>query len=170
MTIIKSCSIKGKLTHWIYPNHVDKVLNGEFVLHFREGHNKPKGVWLSWNNGWERWCDSNKFGDLENKVCLKAKLKPGFKIWLIDSMDDFLDLWQEFKGKKIDPGDYSMNGMMALIKSGFWDWLRNKKQIGAIALTDKGQWATRMETWLYGWDCQSIVVFDPKNIILTKTD
>jgi len=166
--IVKSQDIKGKLTHWLYRRYVPSALKGEFVLQPGGPLNKPQGLWLSWNEGWERWCESENFGDLSKKACLHAQLKPNLNIWLIDSMADFLDIWHEFKGRKrIHPKDYSVNSIMGLYQNNFWEWLRGIKHIDGIALTDKGQWATRWDTWLYGWDAASIVIFDPSNVKLT---
>jgi len=164
VSIVKSDSIKGKLTHWLAKEHVPKVLNGEFVLQPGGPRNKPQGLWLSWNNGWEEWCKAESFGDLPRKACLHAQLKPGLNIWLIDSMQDFLDIWQEFKGHKVHPKDYSICSIMGLIQSDFWEWLNNK--VDGVALTDKGQCVTRYDTWLYGWDVASIVIFNPDNVKL----
>jgi len=154
MTIIKSETITGKLTHWVKPEFVECVLSGNNKLH--QGiFIKPLGVWLSWNNGWEEWCESEP-NFISGRICLEAKLKDGLNVWLIDSIKDFNDIWNQFDNKT----EFST----ILIDNKFWHWLQDTYHIDVVALTDKGQWATRMNTWLYGWDCASIVVFNSKNV------
>jgi len=168
MTIVKSDSIEGELTHWLKNEHAPLALKGEFILQKGTISNKPRGLWLSWTKGWEEWCKVESFGDLPNKTCLHAQLNPGLDIWLIDSMDDFLEVWGDFKGKKAHIKDYPTMNIISLYESNFWQWLKDTKNIDGVALTDKGQCATRMRTWLYGWDCASIVIFNPDNVILKE--
>ena len=78
-------------------------------------------------------------------------------------MNDFQEIWKEF-----EPNGTGRNSIISLIESkvNFWDWLRDTKHIDGVALTDKGQCSTRWDTWLYGWDCASIVIFNPLNVVL----
>ena len=157
MSIVKSETIKGKLTHWVKPEYVDRVLSGDIRLH--QGlKTKPLGVWISWNNGWEKWCKSES-DFIAGRTCLKVKLKDGLNVWLIDSLDDFNEIWKQFNNE---------SGLSILIDNKFWYWLQDTYHIDAVALTDKGQWTTRMDTWLYGWDVASIVVFNPNNVRFSK--
>ena len=167
---VKSEDIEGKLTHWISKEHKDKALAAEFK--FLEGglSSKPLGLWISWNGGWEDWTKGEWPDWMKGKVCLTAKIKPGLKLWHIDSLEDFAEIWDEFKvfaNIKEEHMYMSMFTLHEAKKEGkdFWVWLK-EKGVDGIALTDQGQWKTRMGTWLYGWDCQSIVIFKPENVEL----
>ncbi len=166
MSIIFSQDIKGKLTHWVNKKYKDDALKGDFKLNDSNAlDNKPKGLWLSWNNGWEKWSLGENFGGPANKkdnVCLNAKLKSNLKLWCINSFNDFMEVWNKFTDK-----DPTIFNIITIKENNFWEWLKNKEYDG-VALTDKGQWATRFKTWLYGWDCASIVIFNPKNIELRR--
>ena len=171
MVDVMSEHIVGNLTHWVEPEYVDAVLNNKNDVFVPTIFNKPLGVWLSWNGGWEKWTESEAPTWLEGQVVLVAQLKPGFKLWLINEMTDFVVMWEEFNNH-IGDTVYSMSGLywchdFNKMKQ-FWDWIKNVKGYGGIALTDAGQWATRMNTFLYGWDCQSIVIFDTNNIIFKR--
>jgi hypothetical protein len=52
------------------------------------------------------------------------------------------------------------------IVEGFWQWLKDNNYQG-IALTNRAQYETRYNTFLYGWDCESLVIFNPKNVKLS---
>jgi len=168
---LKSEDIEGKLTHWIGKEFVDKARNGEFEFAGGGLHSKPIGLWLSWDGGWEDWTSSEWPAWMERKVCLQAKLKPGLKLWHIDTFEDFIRVWNEFKTFANIKEENTYMSMISLYDSkkkgiDFWDWLKEKK-VDGVALTDSGQWATRMKTWLYGWDAACIVIFNPKNVELS---
>ena len=109
---------------------------------------------------------------------LNVKLKKGLRLWLINDVDDFLEVWNQFKiPAVIDPkSKFSMfdSGPVSMIKLieakekglDFWEWLQKKFKVDGVALTDKGQWRTRFST--YGWDSQSIVIFNPNNVIFIE--
>ena len=89
-----SQDLKGKLTH-VCKGNVEALLRGEFKLQGTNGM-KPNGVWLSWNGGWEDWCSSEQPDWLENRLILSATLKPDLNIFLIDSLEDFQKVFDEF--------------------------------------------------------------------------
>lgn len=145
MTIVKSQGIKGKLTHWLAPEHKDTALTGKFFVDYKEGQikNKPEGLWLSWNDGWEKWCESES-NFIKEKVCVNASLKKNLKIWHIDCLKDFEEIWNEFVKETNWEEKYPrLNAKMLMEGNKFWDWLK-EKEIDGVALTDNGQWATRI--------------------------
>lgn len=176
MTIVLSETIKGKPTHWLKEEYKEKALNGEITLSSARLHLpiKPRGFWISWNHGWEKFCKYDYKEWMEkDKVCLRVKLKPGLRIWLIDSMDDFNSIWSKFPyGVADEKFLTSFSSLMKAQEKGhdFWSWLQETYAIDGVALTEAGQWRTRMDTWLYGWDCASIVIFNPENVELTPND
>lgn len=188
---VRSQTLKGKITHWALMADSELLIAGERKEPSQGISNKPAGLWLDWNDGWKEWCESESFHDgLKNYECLDAEVKPFLKVWLIDSRADFFNLWRRFyreeilnaydalkKLRKINEGlrvrrsqeaESFARGILTLHFFDFWKWLKDKCGIEAVALTGKGQAETRFGTWLYGWDCSSIVVFDPKNVRLKK--
>ena len=175
MSFVKSESIEGKLTHWISKQHVSKGIKGEYRTLPGGLDSKPLGIWLSWDNGWEDWCNGEWPDWMKGKACLKAEMKPGLKLWHIDNLEDFKEVWDKFlKQMEID-GKSPLhtefaNSMLTIYQAkadgyDFWEWLK-KEKVDGVALTDKGQWRTRMDTWLYGWDAACIVIFKPNNVRL----
>jgi len=180
MTFVQSESIKGKFTHWLDRKYKKDVLKGIFDVKEPNLVIKPKGIWLSWNGGWEGYCREDYTSWMKGKVMLNAKIKSGLRIWLIDDVDDFMEVWNQFElPAVINPkikliNDFGPASMMRLIEAkergiDFWEWFQKKFKIDGVALTDTGQCRTRMTTWLYGWDAQSIVIFNPNNVILAET-
>jgi hypothetical protein len=167
MVYVLSEHIVGELTHWADPEHREAILSNNNQPFACTIFNKPVGIWLSWNKGWEKWTESEAPYFLDGKMTFSCKLKPGFKLLLINDMSDFLTIWNEFCnhiGKPINTGSMIWCSEPAIMRA-FWKYIKDDKECGGIALTDAGQWATRMNTFLYGWDCQSIVIFDTNNII-----
>ena len=187
MVIIKSENIHGRLTHWIDEAYAEKAIHGEFrcktdnVL-----PSKPVGLWLSWNGGWEEWCNGEWPDWMKDKICLTVKLKHGLNIWLIDELEDFLLIWEDFKNdipaqkpnglkfprELLDEGKgyTSLLSLYFAKERGldFWDWLKNKHKIDGVAITSSGQNKTRYTTWLYGWDAQSIIIFNPNGCVISR--
>lgn len=174
--IIKSNEIKGEFTHWVGIKHKESVLNGQFRLLPSSLPSKPTGLWLSWNGGWEYFCKYDYTDWMKGKTCLKAEIKPNLNIWLIDSFVDFIEVWNKFiYPEKInlntDKFQYEICSFIKLYESkqkgkDFWEWLQTELKIDGVALTKIGQCETRMSTWLYGWDVASVVLFNPKNVVL----
>jgi len=173
MTSIQSEQIKGKLTRWVdndLINAIDTLEEDDKSKHIPMLPNKPIGVWISWDNGWEEWCNNNgehtsEWVNPKTHTCYDITLKKGLKLWLIDSHQDFLKVWHNY--------DPSTQGNMMIMSdkkklSDFWLWLEGQGYDG-IALTEKGQWETRMTTFLYGWDCQCILIFEKDNITMEET-
>ena len=118
--------------------------------------NKPKGgLWLSVNNGWEKWCES-EMPEWLIGTRYAATLKPDARIcWVYDEEDlealpnnpkaaDVIRMFGDFE-KFIDfealTKDY--DAIAVMVQSGDWNCLYNR---------------------LYGWDCDSMVVFHPEII------
>ena len=147
--IINSKDIKGKITHLTNKENFNSIINEGYKVGNRTGSFKPKGLWLSWEGGWEQWTKENNYRWKEST--LKVELDPDLKILLIDSLNDFKEVYiNQFKGKDIKWGsDYKE----------FWGWLSNR--VNGVALTSKGERETKLNTFLYGWDCQCILLFKP---------
>ncbi len=162
--------MKGKLTHCVPNKYADKVREGKFKLTNNRGF-KPSGLWLSLNKGWEKWCESEEFHDIEKDYTVfGVALKPGLKLWNINSKENFYDVWFRFLNKKYSYKDTRIHFILDANKKNnkgqtIWEWLKDQGYAGVL-LTDKAQWETRLSTWLYGWDCACVVMFDSKDVII----
>lgn len=126
---------------------------------------KPHGgLWSSpldseW--GWRQWVESEMPEWMEEKYGKSRfifTLKPGSKIYTIDSIFDLLSVPYKIKG--------------SLLSSCFGDLIdfeEMAKEYDAILLTENGQAETRYSEYefgmsLYGWDCESLLVLRPDNV------
>ena len=178
MTIIKSKDLKGTFTRVSSKNSNLKKYSEK-----RDTYLKPDGFWISWNKGWEKWCKNEMPEWIDKKIKIHYKVEivnKNLKIWVINSLKDLLELWDEFKKDKkirdlatemnITAGQMFHMSTILLLKLrnkgyNFWEWLNKEKKIDGIALTDKGQCDTRMNTFMYGLECETLFLFEPKNNI-----
>lgn len=161
----------GGITHIVLKKYTESTLKGDIKISSGMMTFKPTGVWLSWNNGWQRWCKSEEFLNLENYDQLNVELTSTLKFWFIDSIEDFHKIWVEYVKKNYKSSFLSILDLIKTEKKFgicFWDWLRDVKKLDGIALTDKGQWATRMNTFFYGWDVSTVFLFHTEGIKMTR--
>lgn len=190
MSVKNSEQITGKFTHWCLTADADALVAGKRRQPERQNHTKPAGMWLSWNGGWEQFCETWESW-MEGRTCLRASIKPGLKILEIDCMADLDEAFTGFEQNPVEtypedmlvfkqhheqmkecmkdmfPGDHHLRRYDFSVAPLFWHWLQTKGYAG-VALTERGQWQTRMPTFLYGWDCASICIFDPNNVTFSK--
>jgi hypothetical protein len=167
MSDIKSQEITGKLTHWVDAKDKEAILAGSFQLpQARQTGiaNKPQGIWISWNGGWEDFCRDDFTTWMDGKACLRASLAPDLRIWKIDTLEDFTAVWHKFDPE--NKPDMMLFSKYDHLKD-FWAWIQAQGYDG-IAMTEQGQWRTRRTTFLYGWDVSSVVIFDRKNVTFTE--
>lgn len=179
MTIIYSQDVKEKLTHVTSIAHGKQMLKEGVKLenkhplynkkaYIEQARTKPWGFWISVNNGWEEWCKGENYGYTdENRTILNVELSPNLKLWKIDNMKDFIEIWEEYTGKPNKDKDLNLCIFWKPDSKNFWQWLKQKGFHG-VYITDKGQYETRFDTWLYGWDCASIVIFNPKQVSVSE--
>jgi len=175
--IIKSEEMnKHKITKVIEKKYLNDLLNKPIKIKNKNDiSNKPNGFWLSINEGWEKWCKSEMPEWIENSTIAELKFNPSYNIMLIEEVNDIIGAWNDYLNEsgfksKYPKGDsimcfYDENYNIC----NFWSWLINKYKLTGIYLTNEGEWKTRMTTFLYGWDCESIVIFIPEIINKEKT-
>ena len=169
MNIIDSSRLNEfKLTKVVDNNYVNEVLSGKFIpKNISNLNNKPYGFWISVNEGWEEWCKLNQPDWLENTTIINFELKSGFNIMVINNTTDILSVWYDYLNEtgfdSENPQGDSITSFMSKNKNElcyFWDWLEKKYKLDGIYLTEYGEKITRYNTFLYGWDCESLVVFN----------
>lgn len=126
----------------------DSIKNADFV--------KPRGgLWSSPVNsdwGWKDWCESEGFREERLSNWFKFKLNEDSNIFVIDSLHDLNELYKIVKAVTYY-GDI------------FPDFEELSELFDGMLLTDIGQSATRFtHPGLYGWDCESLLVFNPEVI------
>jgi hypothetical protein len=116
----------------------------------QQGWVKPKGgLWTSPVDskfGWKHWCKAEDFAiDLEHSFQLKLE----GNVIVIDCEADLEKLcWRNVSNWF------------------FWEPLL-AEGVDAVYLTEEGQWKTRFSRprSLYGWDCESVLVMNPKCVV-----
>ena len=127
--------------------------NVEKFIPVKNRDNKPfGGLWASPVNsewGWEDWCKSENWGDLSSVF----EFEFTGEVFVIDSFKDAKKMpWvkdsAKWRGEFID--------FEAMVKNG----------IDAILLKRKGEHETRFvnEYSLYGWDCECVLILNPKGV------
>ena len=155
--------MKQKLTHWVNEEHKEITLKGRGKFRSRDRRLrekfeiKPVGFWLSVNNSWENWLGGNWDSWLKGKVCLQAELAEDINLFVIKTKKQFLDKFYELTGK---------------VPRGFlMDWhefhQKMREHYDGMMLLAEPFWKHRMDgdfMYFYGWDCESICVWNKKKI------
>ena len=193
MKTILSQDFKGKLTYVTVAKNVKGILKQGFKInHKGERLDKPNGIWLSVDDGWEKWKDGEEFRP-EDDAVLQASIPQDLKLLVIDSLDDFLSWQNDFskdhpiigtgdgmdiemrrmaKATGFNIDDFIKHGDLAFMKTfgisfvrynpKLWEWTESK--VDGVLMTEEGQWATRMKTFMYGWDCATLMMFNEKHV------
>ncbi len=149
---------------------------------------KPPGFWISINGDWERWCTGEEFRDVKNATICNVYLKPNLLFIRISTVADadelFLFLIPDLKHHQHDFAD-------SFFSSSLSDLLNiSRYQIHELhkgnLVTARSVWSKALETCdgIYfenssdlhfhtifnTWDCDSIVLFDPSNVTISKKE
>lgn len=123
------------------------------------GNIKPLGgLWTSpinSVNSWREWCERENFST--------ERLKKSFRIEISTEHLLVIDSYDDFKQKMLDP--YTTR--ISLYNITFFDMKELPKQYDGIWLTARGEYETRFSQPynLYGWDCETVLLFNEKPII-----
>lgn len=131
-------------------NKFDSIKNRDFI--------KPHGgLWSSPVNssyGWKDWCESEGYKVESLSSWFKFKLNCNSNIFVIDELSDLINLMKIYR--RTDQYLYFENVL---------DFEKISKDYDGILLTDNGERKTRYsDPELYGWDCESLLVFNPEVI------
>ena len=150
---------------------------------------KPPGFFISMNGDWERWCESEQFRDVDEETICDVHIKPNLTFIRIENVDDANDLVRfilpdiknefpemnylfdsNFPGATFPISDllnfsrYQMN----LIKKGI-EMIQREVWGRALASCDGiyyvNSFELHMNTIFNTWDCDTLLLFDPRNII-----
>ena len=192
MKFINSQYITAPLTHLtpedgyngMKKNGIKLVDRGKNALIY-----KPPGFFISMNGDWERWCESEQFRDVEAETICKVHVKPNLTFIRIENVEDandlvrfllpdikneFPDLNQTFGGE-YPRGEFPISDLLNfsryqinLLKKGV-DLIHREVWGKALASCDGiyyvNSWELHMHTIFNTWDCDTLLLFDPRNVI-----
>jgi hypothetical protein len=142
------------LTHVVRKEHTEKVLNGEYFMYERTHSFKPRGVWLSVNNGWEEWCRGNQPDWIEGRDILKVTLSKDIKLFAPKTIEEFKSKYKELTGHEyeqfnIRTYDFNLKFHQEL-----------EKLYDGFYLSGSVLYPNRMKMiYFYPWDAPSIVIW-----------
>lgn len=129
---------------------------------------KPKGgLWASPVDavlGWKDWCEGEGFRECNEAESFKFTVRDPKRIFYIDSKESYDEFCEKYVTRS--PGSFTRWQRPAfncgmdkidfekMVEDG-WDGLE-------ISISDYAQ----LYNYLYGWDCDSIVVFNKEAIVL----
>ena len=154
----------------VYRTYMDKQWLNDITGNFL---NKPiRGLWGCRDDSWKNWCSREDFPCSTNYF--DWILKPGTKLYTIDSTEDFAYLLKKYpRINAADPNDVDI----------YIDFFKVAKDYDAVELTKKGLKELRFDAKTndpemqdpkyrrglamacYAWDVPSICVFYPKNTV-----
>ena len=126
----------------------------------RPSFNKPfGGLWASpidSENGWRQWNETECYAECIEESSFTFQLKPEARVYTIKSRADVYAMLERYRGKSLIPG-------LANIGFPIFDFEEMTKDYDAIVFFING------ETYesLYGWDCDSILLFNPEAAVFS---
>ncbi len=147
---------------------------------------KPPGFWISINGDWERWCTGEEFRDVKNATICDVYLKPNLLFIRISTVLDadelFLFLIPELKDHYDGFSDFSssLSDLISISRYQIHELYKGN------LVTARSVWSKALEicdgiyfenstdlhfhTIFNTWDCDSIVLFDPSNVTISKKE
>jgi len=141
---------------------------------------KPPGFWISINGDWERWCECEDFRTSDMNTICKVQLPDHLRFIRISTVEDANELVMFLMP---DMPIYHFNGfsnhrsdllnithhMLECMKQGIiltprLFWQNALDNFNGIYFENSGD--LHMHTLFNAWDCDSLVVFDPRQIFL----
>ncbi len=190
MNYINSQCITENLTHLTSHEGYDSMRSNGIKINDRGNDAllyKPPGFWISINGDWERWCTGEEFIDVEESTICNVYLKPNLlfiKISTVQEADElFLFLIPELKHHNLFP-EYSFSFPLSDLMN-ISHYQIKQLQKGNL-VTARSVWGKALEmcdgiyyenssdlhfhTIFNTWDASSIVLFDPRNAIISKKE
>ncbi len=140
---------------------------------------KPPGFWISVNYGWEEWSSAEGFQQHRDNIQCNVFINPNLTFIRISTIEqanelvrfllpDMKNYYPEFHRDISDLINFSRYGTEIYNKTG--------KKLGSLEAWKKAlescdgiyyenSWELHMDTIFNTWDCDSLVLFDPRNVI-----
>ena len=143
---------------------------------------KPPGFWISLDGEWEEWCTSEEFRDVYHETICNVHLKPNLTFIRISTVPDanelFLFLIPKLTNLSFLDGNFPLSDMMTLIHYQSNEFRNGNfvtaRQVWSNALNScdgiyyENSGDLHFHTIFNTWDCSSIMLFDPRNAMITK--
>lgn len=144
---------------------------------------KPSAFWISMNYDWERWCRKTNFWDIDKAIICDVILKPDLNLFQVTTLDDAIkltdillpgyepkELFGGWKPAKCDMLTFTYY-MIEQFREGNGTknldlWKSVMQDYDGVYYIKSGHLA--MDSFFNAWDCDSIAVFDPRNISVTN--
>ena len=181
MNFINSQYITEKLTHLTPHEGYDGMRKNGIKVTDRGSDSllyKPPGFWISVNGDWERWCESENFRDVKNETICDVYLKSNLLFIKISTVEDSDELIRFLLPDMPDYNPGFRFNISDLINFSHYEFERLKK---GFHITAREVWRNAMnscdgiyyvnscalhfQTIFNTWDCDSIMLFDPRNIL-----
>jgi hypothetical protein len=127
------------------------------VAEQNDDHFKPKGLWLSVDDAWKEWCESESFG-LENLAYkFRVRLKPDARVLHIATASELVSFTEKFVNREFQQQfrlSYALH------------WSRVALKYDGILIAPY-IWSMRFERgaeWYYAWDIASGCIWNTRAI------
>jgi len=148
---------------------------------------KPSGFWISLDGDWEKWCTSEEFRDVPNETICDVYLKPNLTFIRISTVKDADELFSflipKLHNHRIHVHnfldmDFPLSDLLTVSRYHMHELQKGKlvtaRQVWSNALNRcdgiyyENSGDLHFHTVFNTWDCSSIMLFDPRNAIITK--
>lgn len=143
---------------------------------------KPPGFWISLDGEWEQWCTSEEFRDVEHEIICNVYLKPNLTFIRISTVEDANELMSflvpQLHLYQLESNFFHSSDLMTISHYQTHElhkgnlitarkvWRKALDTCDGIYYENSGD--LHFHTIFNTWDCSSILLFDPRNVILTK--
>ena len=201
MKFIQSQYITAKLTHLTPEDGYHGMKKNGIKIPDRGKDSliyKPPGFFISMNGDWERWCTAEEFRNVDGETICEVYVKPNLTFIRIENIEDANDLVRfllpDIKNEFPDlndsfdrllgtfpGGEFPISDLLnftryqiKLLKKGV-EMIHREVWGRALASCDGiyyvNSWELHMNTIFNAWDCDTLMLFDPRNVVsLQKQD
>jgi len=180
MNFINSQYINTDLTHCTVED--DYISMRENGIHVRMTGDKgliykPPGFWISVNYGWEEWSGAENFQQDRDVQC-NVFIKPNLTFIRISTVDEANELIRFLLPNMRDynPGfHFEISDLIQFSHYEFEQIKKGKKVNSGTTWNNalnscdgiyyENSWELHMNTIFNTWDCDSLVLFDPSNVL-----
>ena len=187
MNYINSQYITAKLSHVTsHEGYEGMVKNG---IKIKDMGNdallyKPPGFWISLDGDWERWCTGEQFIDIPDQTICNVYLKPNLLFIRISTVSDadelFLFLIPELIHHQVSEYSCALSDLLNISRYQIHE-LHKGNLVTAHSVWDKAiqicdgiyyenSSDLHFHTIFNTWDCDSIILFDPRNSTISKKE
>lgn len=152
-----------KLIHYS-SQKIDRLEKRKYNQSDLRFQSKPNGLWISIDDAWKTWCESENYNVNSLSFSYEIVLKENADILHLKTKEDIFDFSKQYPSKT---RDWDVE----------WDtyhlqWDEVKKNHQGIIISPY-QWESRLSlesSWYYGWDCACGCIWDISTIKYFKLE